>query len=56
VSLLERAAAFGMPNYTLFRDDPHFQPLHSQARFTKLLAKLQREHRGYLKDFDSAPG
>jgi predicted Zn-dependent protease len=23
LSLLERAAAFGLPNYTLFRDDPH---------------------------------
>jgi TolB-like protein/Tfp pilus assembly protein PilF len=50
LSLLERAAAFGLPNYTLFRDDPHFLPLHDLPRFRKLLRRLQRETRTLMAD------
>jgi serine/threonine protein kinase/Tfp pilus assembly protein PilF len=53
ISLLERAAAFGLPNYTLFRDDPHFRGLHGVPRFKKLMARLKRDHRAYVTDFDS---
>ena len=52
ISLLERAAAFGLPNYTLFRDDPHFGELQRETRFRKLIGKLAREHRAYERDFD----
>jgi TolB-like protein/Tfp pilus assembly protein PilF len=51
VSLLERAAAFGLPNYTLFRDDPHFRPLHELPRFQKLLARLKRDSCSFMTDF-----
>jgi len=54
LSLLERAAAFGLPNYTLFRDDPHFRPLHDLRGFQKLLARLQRERRTLTADFHDA--
>jgi predicted Zn-dependent protease len=53
ISLLERAASFGLPNYTLFRDDPHFRGLHELPRFRKLMARLKRDHRAYVADFDS---
>lgn len=45
LSLLERASAFGLPNFTLFRDDPHFHSLRALRGFQKLLARLQRERR-----------
>jgi hypothetical protein len=54
VSLLDRAAAFGLPNYTLFRDDPHFRELHHHPRFKSLMTKLKREYQAYQTDF-SAP-
>jgi non-specific serine/threonine protein kinase len=54
LSLLEKAAAFGLPNYTLFRDDPHFQSLHDSQRFKALMAKLKRERRAFDKDFNTA--
>ena len=54
LSLLERAAAFGLPNYTLFRDDPHFRPLRDLRGFQKLLARLQRERRTLTADFHDA--
>jgi TolB-like protein/Tfp pilus assembly protein PilF len=45
LSLLERAAAFGLPNYTLFRDDPHFRSLHALPGFQTLLAGVEEENR-----------
>jgi tetratricopeptide (TPR) repeat protein len=54
ISLLERAAAFGLPNYTLFRDDPHFRGLQTDMQFRKLITKLARGHRAYARDFDVA--
>jgi TolB-like protein len=54
LSLLERAAAFGLPNFTLFRDDPHFHPLRSLRGFQKLLARLQRERRALEADVQDA--
>jgi serine/threonine protein kinase len=53
LSLLEKAAAFGLPNYTLFRDDPHFRPLHESQRFKNLMTKLKRESRTFRTDFDT---
>ena len=31
VALLEKAASTGLPNYPVFRDDPHVRPLHNRA-------------------------
>lgn len=54
VAMLEKASATGLPNYPVFRDDPHFQPLHSYAPFQKLLSKLRREWEGYQREFGKA--
>lgn len=51
LSLLERAAKFGLPNYTLFRDDPHFRPLREEPAFQRLLARLKRERSGLMTTF-----
>ena len=54
LSLLERASAFGLPNFTLFRDDPHFRPLRALRGFQKLLARLHCERRTLKDDFQDA--
>jgi TolB-like protein/tRNA A-37 threonylcarbamoyl transferase component Bud32/Flp pilus assembly protein TadD len=51
VRLLTRAGSTGLPNYTLFRDDPHFQSLQKYPPFLRLLAKLKRELEGYRREF-----
>ena len=48
---LEKAGGFGLPNFTAFRDDPHFASLHGTTRFQALLAKLRKEWEGYARDF-----
>jgi hypothetical protein len=40
----------GLPNYVLFRDDPHFDSLRQRSRFVRLLADLKREWEGYRKE------
>lgn len=51
VAMLEKASGTGLPNYPLFRDDPHLRPLHSYAPYHKLLAKLRREWESYRQEF-----
>ncbi|HKV05297.1 MAG TPA: protein kinase [Candidatus Acidoferrales bacterium] len=51
VPLLARAGRSGLPNYPLFRDDPHFQSLKSYAPFRRLLAALKKETDGYRREF-----
>jgi tetratricopeptide (TPR) repeat protein len=53
VRLLEKAGCTGLPNYTLFRDDPHFQSLQKYPPFLRLLAKLKKESDGYRREFGS---
>jgi hypothetical protein len=43
-----------MPNYPVFRDDPHFRPLHNHAGFLRLMATLKRECAGYEREFGHA--
>jgi predicted Zn-dependent protease len=52
LSLLVRAAAFGLPNFTLFRDDPHFGPLQALPGFQQLLVRLQRQRRAFAARHD----
>ena len=51
VPLLARAAKTGLPNYPVFRDDPHFRSMHSYAPFQRLLAKVKKESDGYRREF-----
>jgi serine/threonine protein kinase/cytochrome c-type biogenesis protein CcmH/NrfG len=51
VRLLRQARRTGLPNYPLFRDDPHFRPLAAHPPFRRLLAELKREWEGYRRDF-----
>ena len=53
ISLIERAGAFGLPNHTLFRDDPHFRELRDVPRFKQLITKLRREQRAYTTGFET---
>jgi serine/threonine-protein kinase len=51
IALLRRAGAQGLPNYPAFRDDPLLKPLHTEAAFRTLLAKLKREWESYVREF-----
>ena len=51
LSLLEKCADMGLPNYPVFRDDPHFVSLHETPRFLKLIKQLNREWTAYKREF-----
>jgi TolB-like protein len=51
IPLLGKASEAGLPNYPLFRDDPHFQPCGQTPAFLRLMAKLKREWEGYTQEF-----
>lgn len=51
ISLLRKTSGIGLPNYPLFRDDPHFQALHNYPPFLRLMAGLKREWEGYRHEF-----
>jgi TolB-like protein/Tfp pilus assembly protein PilF len=51
LSALKRAAGTGLPNYPLFRDDPHFASLRDHPQFLRLLAGLKREWERYKREF-----
>jgi serine/threonine protein kinase/Tfp pilus assembly protein PilF len=54
VSLLRKAADIGLPNYPLFRDDPHFQSLRNRPQYVHLLSDLQRQWKSYRREFGQA--
>jgi hypothetical protein len=51
VPLLARAAKTGLPNYPVFRDDPHFKAMHTYVPFQRLLAKSKKETESYRREF-----
>jgi len=51
IALLRKASGMGLPNYPVFRDDPHFQPLRVQSQFLSLMAQLKREWEAYRQEF-----
>jgi len=51
LALLKKAAGAGLPNYPAFRDDPHFQTLHSHPGFLRLMSGLKKECDGYRREF-----
>jgi eukaryotic-like serine/threonine-protein kinase len=54
VALLRKAATIGLPSYTGFRDDPHFEALHGYGPFLTLMAALKKECASYQREFGSA--
>jgi eukaryotic-like serine/threonine-protein kinase len=51
VSLLRRCAELGLPNYQLFRSDPHLNGLRGHAGFEELMSALRRDHEAYRDEF-----
>jgi tetratricopeptide (TPR) repeat protein len=51
VALLRKASASGLPNYPVFRDDQHLQPLYNRPQFLRLMADLKRTWERYKRDF-----
>jgi serine/threonine-protein kinase len=54
VTLLKQAAKSGLPNYPLFRDDPHFRSLRDYAPYQQLLDALKKEHAAFQREFGAA--
>ena len=46
-----QAAATGLPNYPVFRDDPHLKSLHGVASFDGLMKELENDWRAFKRDF-----
>lgn len=53
IDLLKDAVAAGLPNYSLFRDDPHLDGLREESEMIALLSELERERDGYRTEFGS---
>jgi eukaryotic-like serine/threonine-protein kinase len=51
IALLRKASGTGLPNYPVFRDDPHFHSLRERPEFLSLMAELKREWEGYRQEF-----
>ncbi|MGH9711953.1 MAG: protein kinase domain-containing protein [Candidatus Acidiferrales bacterium] len=51
VPLLAQAGRTGLPNYPVFRDDPHFQSMHKYTPYLRLLAKIRKETESYRREF-----
>lgn len=51
IALLRKASGTGLPNYPLFREDPHFHSLRDRPEFLSLMAELKREWEGYRQEF-----
>ncbi|HMF44316.1 MAG TPA: hypothetical protein VKQ32_26770 [Polyangia bacterium] len=54
VALLRKASKIGLPSYSGFRDDPHFEALRSYRPFLMLMAALKKECGGYQREFGAA--
>jgi serine/threonine protein kinase/Tfp pilus assembly protein PilF len=53
-ALIEKASKTGLPNYPLYRDDLHFQGLHNDSGFLKLMASLKRQWEFHKREVESA--
>jgi hypothetical protein len=51
IALLRKASGTGLPNYPVFREDPHFHALRERPEFLSLMAELKREWVRYLQEF-----
>jgi hypothetical protein len=50
VALLRKAASIGLPSYTAFRDDPHFDSLHQYQPFLRVMQALRKQCAGYERE------
>ena len=50
-ALLRKAMQTGLPNFPLFRDDPHLRALDGFAPYRRLLVDLEREWAKYRREF-----
>jgi tetratricopeptide (TPR) repeat protein len=53
-ALLKKAANTGFPHYSLFRNDRHFESLHTYKSFQRLMTSVKREGMGYQREFGTA--
>jgi serine/threonine-protein kinase len=51
LALLKKASDHGLPNYPLFRDDPHFREMKNQPEFARFLSGLKRTLRSFEDEF-----
>ncbi len=51
IALLRKASGTGLPNYPVFREDPHFRSLRERPEFLNLMAELKREWARYRQEF-----
>ncbi len=56
VQLLRKASATGLPNYPLYRDDPHLASLRNHPPFLRLFADLKRDWEKYRREFAMPSG
>jgi TolB-like protein/tetratricopeptide (TPR) repeat protein len=55
VEWLQRASENGMPNYPLFRNDPHLRSLQGDPGYESLMARLQKQHEAYRRLVQGEP-
>lgn len=51
IALLKKCATMGLPNYPLFRDEPHFASLRQNPQFVQLIKQLNKEWTAYRREF-----
>jgi len=51
IALLRKASGTGLPNYPVFREDPHLHSLRERPDFLSLMAELKREWESYRREF-----
>ena len=51
IALLRKASGTGLPNYPVFREDPHFHSLRERPEFLSLMSELKRDWEGYRQEF-----
>jgi TolB-like protein/lipoprotein NlpI len=51
IALLRKASGTGLPNYPVFREDPHLHSLRERPEFLTLMSELKREWESYRREF-----
>lgn len=51
IALIKRCASMGLPNYPVFRDEPHFVSLRRHPQFVELVKRLSKGWTAYKREF-----